>query len=128
MAKNTVNKSIDMLGMGIMAVIGFVFGLVLFGVLWAWYLAGFTDSTTVLLTSILLIVIIYVIFILGTTIAKKYGMVYQKGVWLGIGFTIAFLIAGVILSYLGLTASVSVTASVINTSAIISLVDRIKAL
>ena len=110
MAKKTASKQLNMLGMGIFAVMGFVFGLVLFGVLYGWYASGYADTTTVMTTALLLIVVMYVIFILAYGMGKKMGYTYEKAIWLGIGFTIAMILAGLILGYMGLESTVSVTA------------------
>jgi hypothetical protein len=103
------SKSVDYLGMGIIWALGLILGLVLFGVLYGWYLTGFSDSTTVLTTAILLIIVIWAIwYVVLIFTKKKYADAYHKAVWFGIGLMVAFLIAGFILAYFGLSASLSV--------------------
>lgn len=110
MSKYGEGKAIDLFALGIATIVGFVLGLVLFGVLYAWYLSGFADSTSVLTTAIILIIIIYVVWYVFVIWAKKYGYTYQRALWLGIGFTIALIIVSLLVGWLGLSASVSVSA------------------
>lgn len=98
------------MALGLMTVFGFVMGLALFGTLYGWYLSGYTDSETVLFTAIILIVLIYAGLLIAYWLSKSIGIAYQKAVWLGVGFTMAVVIAAALLGYFGLTApSVSVS-------------------
>ena len=106
-------KNLDYLGLGIMTILGFILGLALFLLLYNWYIVGFADSTTVLTTGIILVIVMYVIFVFAYQLGKKYGLAYQKAIYVGIGFTIALIIATILLGYLGMSASVSVSALVI---------------
>ena len=110
--KQTLDRSLQLLGLGTMTILGFVFGLALFLLLYGWYLAGYTDTTSLLITAILLIIVIYVILYIAYWMGNKYGMAYEKAVYMGIGFTIALIIASIILGYLGLTAPITVGALV----------------
>ena len=105
-----VNKNAQMLGMGIMTILGFVFGLVMFLLLYNWYLVGFADPNSVLMTGIILAIVMYIFLMVAYKIGKKYGLAYQKAIWVGIGFTIALIVATIVMGYLGLSASVSVSA------------------
>lgn len=110
MKKSTASKSVDYFGMGAIWAIGLIFGLVLFGVLYAWYLSGYSDTTSVMTTAILLIIIIFAVwYVVMIFTKKKYAEAYQKAIWFGIGLFVAILVAGFILAYLGLTAGVSVS-------------------
>ena len=106
-------QNLEYLGLGIMTIVGFILGLALFLLLYNWYLVGFADYTAVLTTGIILVIVMYVILLFAYKLGKKYGLGYQKAIFVGIGFTIALIIATLILGYLGMSASVSVGAIVI---------------
>jgi hypothetical protein len=119
MAKTTsLDRSLKLLGLGTMTILGFVFGLALFLLLYGWYLAGYTDTTALLTTAILLIIVIYVILYIAYWMGSKYGMAYEKAVYMGIGFTIALIVASIILGYLGLATPIAVGA--------VTIAERIK--
>lgn len=107
--KQQVSKGIQYLGMGIFAVMGFILGLVLFGIFYSWYLLGFADSTTVFITALFVIIVIYILYYIAYQLGKKYGLAYQKAIYLGIGFTIAMIIVAFILSSLNIESDTSVT-------------------
>ena len=117
-------QNLEYLGLGVMTVVGFILGLALFLLLYNWYLVGFADSTAVLTTGIILVIIMYVALLFAYKLGKKYGLHYQKAIFLGIGFTIALIIATIILGYLNMSASVSVGAMVIANH--LTLPNRIK--
>ena len=117
-------QNLEYLGLGIFAVIGFVLGLALFLLLYNWYLVGFADSTTVLTTGVILALIMYVIVIFAYKLGQKYGHASQKAIFYGIGFTIALIIATVILGWLSMSASVTVSAVVVTQR--LSMPKRIK--
>ena len=106
-------QNLEYLGLGVMTIVGFILGLALFLLLYNWYLVGFADSTAVLTTGVILVIVMYVILLFAYKLGKKYGLGYQKAIFVGIGFTIALIIAAIILGYLGMSASVSVSAAVI---------------
>ena len=97
-------------GEGFLTIIGIVMGVVFAGVIWAWYESGFSDSTQVLATAFWLILAMFIIWYLILVLTKKkYTDMYRKALFFGLGIFIGILAIGIVLGYLGLSASMSVT-------------------
>jgi len=89
-------------------IVGLIFGIVLALIIWGWYLSGFSDSTTVLITAMVIVALVLVFDWIIMIFAKKLGADYQKGFWFGIGFVIAVLVVTFILGLIGLTSPITV--------------------
>jgi len=101
-------KASTQIGQGAVMIFGLVFGMVLALIFWGWYLSGFSDSTTVLISAILVIFLILIIDWIIMIFWKKLGGDYEKGIWWGIGFIIAILVVTFLLGLIGLTSLITV--------------------
>lgn len=104
MSKNEKTQIGDAIAM----TMGIVFGMILFLVFYGWYQAGFADTETVLYTAFIVILVIVVLNVLVVTFWKQHGDEYWRGIFFGIGFVIAIIMAGIILGYMDLESPINI--------------------